>query len=352
MGLRILHTADWHMDSPFGGFPPEQQEYLKQELKKIPGKIADLCRRENCDLVLVSGDIFDNVTCRDSAELVRNALRDCGVPVFIAPGNHDYLTTGSPWLEITWPENVYIFTVGLNSVSMPKLDCKIYGSGYRTMDCKPLLENFRAEGPERYKIGVLHGDPMRLRSPYCPVTTAQVRDSGLDYLALGHIHKCGSFRARNSLCGWPGAPMGRGFDEPKEKGVYIVELGDRCSSRFVALDTPRFYDLEVDTDSQNLEQILPAADRGDFYRVTLTGSTGEFLEKLKNRFAHLPRLEIIDNRELKPDPWELVGDDTLEGSFFRLLQGKLTYANETEAEIIQLAADISRTILDGKEVAL
>lgn len=352
MGLKILHTADWHMDSPFAGFKPSQQEYLKQELKKVPGKIAELCRRENCDLVLISGDIFDSATCRDSAQLVCDALRSCGVPVFIAPGNHDYLTTGSPWLEMTWPENVYIFTVGLQSVALPQLNCRVYGAGYRSMDCKPLMENFKAEGPERYKLAVLHGDPMRLRSPYCPVTTAQVRDSGLDYVALGHIHKCGSFRAKQSLCGWPGSPMGRGFDETREKGVYIVELGERISSRFVALDTPRFYDLEVNTENQDVEQILPAMDRGDFYRVTLTGSTGPKLEELKAQFADLKNLEWIDNRELKPDPWERVGDDTLEGGYFRLLQSRLTYAASADKEIIQLAAEISRTILDGKEVVL
>ena len=352
MGLKILHSADWHMDFPFAAYDPVQREYLKQERKKIPGKIAALCRRENCDMVLLSGDIFDNVTCRDSAEIVRDALQECGVPVFIAPGNHDYLTSGSPWLEMAWPENVYIFTVGMQSVPMPQLDCRVFGAGYRSMDCKPLMENFRAEGSERYKIAVLHGDPMRLRSPYCPVTTAQVRDSGLDYVALGHIHKCGSFRAKNSLCAWPGTPMGHGFDEPREKGVYIVELGKRCSSRFVALDTPRFYDLEVNTDHQDLEQLLPAVDRGDFYRITLTGSTGARLEVLKAKFSGLRHLEFVDNRELKPDPWERVGDDTLEGAYFRLLQSKLSGANEAQSEVIQLAADLSRAILDGKEVVL
>ena len=28
MGLKILHTADWHMDSPFAQFSPEQRELL------------------------------------------------------------------------------------------------------------------------------------------------------------------------------------------------------------------------------------------------------------------------------------------------------------------------------------
>ena len=352
MGLKILHSADWHMDFPFAGFAPAQQEYLKQELKKVPAKIAELCRREKCDLVLLSGDIFDNPVCRDSAELVRDALRDCRVPVFISPGNHDFLTFGSPWMELSWPENVYIFTVGMQSVALPELDCRVFGAGYRSMDCKPMLQDFQAEGEERYKVAVLHGDPMRLRSPYCPVTTAQVRDSGLDYVALGHIHKAGSFCAKQSLCGWPGTPMGHGFDECREKGVYIVELGERYSCRIVPLNTPRFYDMTVDMDRQNIEQLLPAVDSGDFYRVTLTGSTGGSLEVLKTQYANLKNLEFVDKRERKPDPWERVNEDTLEGTYFRLLQNKLAGANEAKREIIQLAAELSRAILDGKEAEL
>ena len=352
MGLRVLHSADWHLDSPFAGFDPEQREFLKREQRKIPGKIAELCRRGNCGLVLLSGDIFDSPACRDSAELVRSALESCGVPVLIAPGNHDYLTSGSPWLEMRWPENVYIFTVGLQSVALPGLDCKIYGAGYRSMDCGPLLENFRAEGAETYQIALLHGDPMRSGSPYCPVTSAQVRDSGLTYLALGHIHKSGSFRAGNTLCGWPGAPMGRGYDETGEKGVYILDLGEEITCRFVELDTPRFYDMQADTDREDPEQLLPPADRGDFRRITLTGSAGPELARLREQFAYLKNLEFIDNRTSRSDPWERMGEDTLEGAYFRLLRNRLVESEAGDREIIQLAAELSRDLLEGREVVL
>ena len=352
MGLRVLHSADWHMDSPFAGFDPDRREYLKRELSKVPGRIAEICRRENCDLVVLSGDIFDSATCRDSAGLVRDALESCGVPVCIAPGNHDFLTSGSPWLEMDWPENVYIFTVGMQSITLPRLDCKIYGAGYRSMDCGPLLENFRAEGPETYKIAVLHGDPMRLNSPYCPVTSAQVRDSGLTYLALGHIHKSGSFRSGETLCGWPGTPMGRGFDETGEKGVYIVDMGEESACRFVALDTPRFHDIQVDTDREDPEQLLPAVDRGDFWRVTLTGSSGADLSELRERFTYLKNLEFVDNRIPRSDPWERIGEDTLEGTYFRLLRSRLDEADDTDRDIFQLAAELSRDILEGREVVL
>ena len=188
MGLKILHSADWHMGSPFASFSPEQRDGLKKAQRSIPGMIADLVRRENCDLVLLSGDIFDAPISGECVALVREALEECGVPVLIAPGNHDYLTSGSPWLEESWPENVHIFTADMSSLVLPELDCRVYGAGYRGPESPGLLENFHAEGLETYHLAVLHADPMRLHSPYCPVTTAQVRDSGLQYLALGHIH--------------------------------------------------------------------------------------------------------------------------------------------------------------------
>ena len=347
MGLRILHTADWHMDSPFSGFSPEQRAWLKNAQRKIPGKIADLVRRENCDLMLLSGDVFDSPDARESVALVREALADCGVPVLVAPGNHDYLSSASPWLRESWPENVHIFMPGLSWVDIHELDCRVYGAGYRGMECSGMLENFRAEGEMRYRLMVLHGDPQRAQSPYCPITGAQVRDSGLTYLALGHIHKSGSFSAGDTLCGWPGCPMGRGYDETGEKGAYIVELGETASIRFVPLDTPRFFDLEADTGE--LENILPPVDSLDFYRVTLTGTGEGMVEEWKNR---LPHLEIIDRRCAQEDLWDRMGEDTLEGVYFRLLRQKLDRADPAEGEKIRLAAEISRKILGGREVAL
>lgn len=352
MGLKILHSADWHLDSPFAGFSPEQRMFLKQELRKLPRKIADLCRREACDLVLLSGDLFDGPCTGGSVDALRAALAQCAVPVFIAPGNHDFVAPGSPWLEERWPENVHIFAGELTSVAVPGLDCRVYGAGYRSMDCPGLLEGFRAEGEETYAVAVLHGDPMQLRSPYCPITAAQVRDSGLDYLALGHIHKAGSFRAGATLCAWPGSPMGRGFDETRDRGAYIVTLDQGANVRFVPLDTPRFYDLEVDTTEDSLEKVLPALGDPHFYRVTLTGNGEEKIEEMYRKFAHFPNLELVDRREKSADIWGTVGEDTLEGTYFRLLREKMEGADPETERCIRRAAELSAQLLRGKEVPL
>ena len=91
MGLKILHRADWQMDSPFASFSGDQREQLRRAQLEIPGKIARACREQNCDLVLLAGDLFDGAWSRRTLETVQGALEDCQVPVMISPGNHD------PW---------------------------------------------------------------------------------------------------------------------------------------------------------------------------------------------------------------------------------------------------------------
>lgn len=353
MGLKILHSADWHLDSPFASFPPEQRALLRREQRKLPGKIADLCKRECCDLVLLAGDIFDGAASWENVELLKDALKACAVPVFIAPGNHDHCGQGSPWLEEVWPENVQIFTGGLESVVVPELSCRVYGAGYRGMDCPALLEDFRAEGDEKYCVSVIHGDPTTANSPYCPVTAAQVRNSALDYLALGHIHKGGAFRAGATLCAWPGCPMGRGWDETGEKGVCIVTLEDTAEIRAVTLDTLGFYEEEVDIGGDAgaaLDKVLPGGGSGNFYRITLTGTGKADIGQLKKQFERFPNLELRDRTEEPVDLWADAGEDTLRGVYFRMLRD----AAETSenAGQIRLAAEISRKLLSGREVTL
>lgn len=354
MGLKLLHSADWHLDSPFGGFPEYQRQLLKEEQRKIPGKVADLCVREDCDLVLLSGDIFDGEATRETLDILKDALASCGVPVMIAPGNHDFCAPGSPWLEEQWPQNVFVFTGGLESVTIMGLDCRVYGAAFRSMDCEALLEGFEAQGDEKYCLAVLHGDPTQKNSPYNPITNAQVRNSALDYLALGHIHKAGAFHSGNTLCAWPGCPMGRGWDETGEKGVCIVTLEEEAKVQAVSLDTLRFYDLQVDIGSDAaaaLDRVLPAAASQDFYRITLTGNGEVDLEALKRQFAVFPNLELRDKTEPPLDIWGDTDRDSLEGLYFHMLH-KAMEQDPENAERIRLAAEISRKLLNGREVIL
>lgn len=348
--MKILHAADLHLDAPFTGRPEEQARLLKKELLQMPEKLAQLCKSENCDLVLLSGDLFDGPATRETVETLKNYLAEMAVPVFISPGNHDFCGPDSPYLIGAWPENVHIFTKPvIESISLPELDCKVYGAGFEAMDCPPLLAHFRAEGTENWHIGVFHGDPLQKSAPYNPITQAQVAASGLHYLALGHLHTIGQYIAGSTLCAWPGSIMGRGFDETGERGVYLVTLEETATAKFVPLNAPRFYDREVEvitTPEEAVRSALPPVGNLDFYRITLVGECEPFAPL---SFPEFPHLELRDRTTPPTDLWACVGQDNLEGVYFGMLQEAL---NTADRETALLAAKISRRILDGREVAL
>ena len=355
--MRIIHSADWHLDAPFAGRSPEETESLRQALLSVPGKVAELCVAKRCDLVLLSGDLFDGAYSRESYRCLYDALKKMAVPVFVSPGNHDFCGPDSPWLRETWPENVHIFTaMKLQSIFLPELDCRVYGAGYQSMDCPGLLEYFSAEGGARYKIGILHADPTQRATPYCPMTAEQIRQSGFDYLALGHIHKGGSFRAGKTLCAWPGCPMGRGYDETGEKGALLVELAETVETEFVPLGLPCFYDLQTDAGANAaaaVARLLPPAGSDDYYRITLTGyADGVDAVGLRSEFEKYPHLQIRDKTVPESDLWGAAGEDSLEGLYFGMLRDAADGQDEQLRRRAMLAAKISRQILDGQEVKL
>ena len=213
--INILHSADFHLGARFHSLPPEKAQARRQEQLGQLEQLAGLCRSQGCQLVLLSGDLLDRPQgCRSEARALAGALEAMAVPVFLAPGNHDHLCPGSPYLEMAWPGNVHIFTrQELESVSLPELDCRVWGAGFQSMDCPGLLEGFRATGDEAVQLMVLHGDPANPSAPCCPVTRAQVAASGLQYLALGHIHTRGQLEAGGALC------AATGLSEEVEAGV-------------------------------------------------------------------------------------------------------------------------------------
>ena len=222
------------------------------------------------------------------------------------------------------------------------------------MDSPSLLEGFRAEPGMRYQVGVFHGDPTAASSNYNPVTASQVRNSGLTYLALGHIHRLGGLEIGSTVCDWPGCPMGRGWDEPGEKGYLLVTLDDGTQIRPVQLDLPCFYQKSVEIGEDPaaaLEAVLPAVSR-DFFRITLTGYGNPDLQAIRRRFREVPNLILRDQTSDPGNIWDQAGEDSLRGVYFQRLKDAAELAEPEERQRILLAAEISRKLLEGREVDL
>ena len=195
--LKIIHAADLHLDSPFEGLPSGKASVRRGEQRGLLSRLAELALREKADIVLLSGDLLDsdNTYYETGDELIRS-LGSMGVPVFIAPGNHDYYSDKSPYARLELPENVHVFTKGqIQCAELPFLGLRVYGAAFTDKRSPALLEGFSAPRQEGIKnLLCIHGEFGVRESIYNPISEAQLAASGIDYAALGHIHKASGLR--------------------------------------------------------------------------------------------------------------------------------------------------------------
>lgn len=354
MALKILHAADFHLDSPFQRLDMEQAMQRRRELRELPGRLARAARAEGVDLVLLPGDLFDGERVYpESIQALTQALGSLEVPVVIAPGNHDCADGRSPYLTAEWPDNVHIFTgPELNSFEFPALNCVVHGCAFTAphREGEPLV-GFAAPEDGRLHLLCVHGE-VGLAGRYGPIPTDALARSGAAYAALGHIHTgTGLQWAENTPWAYPGCPEGRGFDECGEKGALLVTLDDGgVSARFIPLCRRQYRVERVDV--SRFEESLPAGSSGDLVRIVLTGESEQapdlaaLTARAAERFFYA---EVRDETTLPAGLWERAEEDTLTGLFLREMRRRLDAAPEEERPGLLLAARFGLAALEGGE---
>ena len=320
---KVLHAADFHLDSAFRSLPEEQARLRRQESRELPGQLVDWANDHGAQLMLLAGDLFDSDRLfSQTAQMLAQALARFQGTVVIAPGNHDWLSAASPYRQPIWPENVRIFLGrGMERLTLPELGCTVYGAAFTA--------------PE------------------------EIASTGLDYLALGHVHAPSAMnRAGSTVWAYPGCPQGRGFDETGDRGFLFgdVEPG-RVDMQFVPFARRRYEVLTVDVSQGDaLEAIrrrLPPDTSRDIYRIRLTGETAEPLtlpaleQALSGGFF---QLELADDTRLRRDLWDRCGDDTLRGLFLRRLRREYDAADPRRQKEIEQAVRFGLAAMDNKEL--
>ena len=360
--LRILHTADLHLDSPFEGLGAGKAAVRRKEQRELLAALAELAAREQVDLVLLAGDLLDSDgNYAETGETLVRCLKQIRVPVFISPGNHDCYTASSPYARLRMPENVHIFrSNAIQAVDLPELQTRVCGAAFTEKHSGPLLRGFCAQQQEGwYQLLCLHGEVGNRNSQYDPISPEELAASGLDYAALGHVHKAsGLLRAGKTWYSWPGCPEGRGFDETGEKTVSIVELeGEKCLLRPVCIAQRRYEVLRVDVTGIDpllaIHTQLPDDTVSDSYRIVLTGET-DAAPDLRRLQANLDELffslQLRDETRLRRDVWDGVGENSLRGLFLSKLRARFDAAGTEQERIrIEQAARWGLAALDNAE---
>jgi DNA repair exonuclease SbcCD nuclease subunit len=187
----------------------------------------------------------------------------------------------------------------------------------------------------------LHGEIARgeQENEYNPLTLEEIRNSKLDYLALGHRHGFSNVkREGETFYAYSGCPEGRGFDELGEKGIIIGEVYKGYNNLKFRAISQRVYELiEVDLTGINsqeeiLRSIISSVDEKkrvkNFYKVILKGEVYSDLpiniKKLQYRLKEIfYYIKIIDETTVKLDYDMVKNENSLRGIFLRKVYKKL-----------------------------
>lgn len=258
--FRFAHAADLHIDSPFRGLRDVDKrvsERLRESTFEAYERLISLCIDEQVDFLVIAGDIYDGADRSVRAQLrFRDGmakLSDAGIAVYVVHGNHDPL---DGWLStMTWPENVHVFgpepewkTVTRDGEEI----AEVQGVSFPTREVRENLVG-KFSPPQRdglFTIGLLHcnvgGNPNH--DNYAPCTVDDLKLTGLDYWALGHVHTRQTLRKHGPAIVYPGNIQGRHPNESGPRGCLLVDVDEEggLQTRFQPLDVVRWEPAEID----------------------------------------------------------------------------------------------------------
>ena len=372
--MKIMHFADFHLDSAFSGFEKSASDQKRLELRSCFSDAMRIAKERGVDLVLIPGDLFDTPFCTASTrKVVFDAITEVGCPVVIAPGNHDYFNKNGTYNDKSLPENAFVFTSSeLGRFDFDDLGVSVIGYAFTSdrYEENPITPDIPTS-IENMNILCAHGDLGLSFSKYAPLNANEIARCGFVYAALGHVHSPQEpTKIGNSVIAYSGFAQGRSFDETGRGGALIVDI-DRDSKRVEIERIPlskMTYEIEkIDiTSLSNDDDVIRAIsstvlergyDENTALRVVLVGAIpSDYTPNEKtivadSSLSNLALLQVKNECVSNFDLDYLKTDMSVRGEVYRKLLPLLDSADEKERKKASLALKFALAALDKREIS-
>lgn len=367
--IRILHTADLHLDSCFAALGVEggTGNRLRAAQEAVFSRMLARAKTWPADAVVIAGDLFDSTSPGQGVvDFVLGELeRLAPIPVYITPGNRDPFAQDSPYALELWPDNVTVFAPGKwQAVSHGAAPLTVHGIGHDGRnDPGALFGTLEIPDDGRVHVAVAHG-AARGHLPegakeVAPFNADDVARHGLAYLALGHIHVMTELpEISGTVIRYPGTPQGRNFEECGPRYFLQVEIthedGRAPSVAVTAAEAAEVLFEEITLDAagycgadEALDMASESGDRQQVVRIRLEGERPLFasewisglLKEARRRFLHA---EVADGSYFPREGFIGVRDNTCIAKLAETMRARIL--DETgrdaavhEAEALELA---------------
>jgi DNA repair exonuclease SbcCD nuclease subunit len=335
--VKLLLFSDLHLDTHFRWAGPDAARVRRRNLRSTLSKIVSLARGLEVDALCCGGDLYENERfAPDTGEFLRATFEALApLPLFIAPGNHDWFGPASLYHQVNWSENVRVFTDGAFVPVEIADGFTLWGAGHRAPANTPdLLRGFRVDRGG-VNVALFHGSEGTGFSwqgegkvAHAPFGAEEILRAGFVHALLGHYHRPTDGPTHT----YPGNPDPLEFGEDGDRGAVLLTFHhdgtvDRARHQ-VATSVVEGVTVDVDgvshTDQARdvVRQVL--ATRRGFVRLDLVGEISPDVDLEPSEFttaAVAPHLDALVLRfdKVRPayDFETLSCEPTVRGQFVR-----------------------------------
>jgi hypothetical protein len=227
------------------------------------------------------------------------------------------------------------------------------------------LAGWPARPATRFAVGLTHGSFYRAGVVETPgvIHPQEVREAGLDYLALGDWHSAAEVVPPPSAAWYAGAPELLSFDQEGAGHALLVEVPEpgRAVVTRHRVGRRQYRRLELDLtllDDEGVRRALEEAAGPDaICDAALTGiipvtrlvNPKGLEEELAERFF---RLRVANRTQVWLDDDRLgeISEETVLGKFIRLMRGHIAAADAGQRALLEEALQVGVAVLRGGEV--
>jgi DNA repair exonuclease SbcCD nuclease subunit len=331
--MKLLHFADLHLDAPFAWATPEAARARRRNRRETLTRIIALAESEGVDAVLCAGDLFEQDRIGpDTVEFLRSTFQRTDRRIFLAPGNHDWLSERSPYALVEWSANVHLFTdAALRPVELDD-GLTLWGAAHRApANTDGFFAGFRVDRGGIH-LALAHASERAAlawqesgKRPHAPFDAAELDATGIAHAFLGHYHVPRDAERHT----YPGNPDPLEFGEDGDRGAVLatVEADGHVVRERRGVAVSEVHDLEVNVDgaahSDDVvtvvsERLAPLAG---CVRLTLTGDLAPSVQldhtELQRLGQHLEGLVVRPRLTVGYDLESIAAEATVRGQFVR-----------------------------------
>ena len=358
MLVKIFAAADLHLGMKFSAYPEVQAELSEARFKTL-NMLVDLANKNECDLFIVAGDLFDRLSVSKKDIICAAHLLNSfqGKMAAVLPGNHDYYSGSDSTLWKTFREEAgdlvkIIDKKDVYPLNHYDLDINLYAgpcdSKHSAMNTVSWIKEIDKDTNVFLHIGIAHGS-IEGFSPdadqhYFPMNTPELEGMGLDAWIIGHTHaQFPVVKTELNTLFIPGTPEPDGFDCRHPGTAWVIEFNERKKITYESVVTGCLRFEEEKIEIHSLKDIEPVIKRYSASEYTNTLLRLYFTGRLpREEYGELPAvrdalkgrlfyLHIDDSGVLEEITPEVIEEEFTKGSFPYLLLKRLIEEKDREA---------------------